>query len=467
MPLAALALAASLSFSQYLGGVDAAFDASPLAHSLRLAQRGAREGARERVSESPLRLSATASATVATQTGLGLRAPQSGLVVAPSLSAAYATRSGLSATLSGSYDLSDPPADVPSEQGFDPFSVSLDVRYDITQGGPRAPARLEASGAAASSTAQGHDAAQQLLDERIAFGQLMIDVYSAHCVVALLSDARRQIDETVASAGLKLETGIMGQRDFLNFASLENSFAVQQVQLEATLLERLQAARGYGRAASELAEAAGREAACDVDIEATQTLARHQLLSALELERAGAALPASQSARESLRAAAFNQEAVSRRQRVSVSPFVTAQVTRLDYSTQNLVQVVGGVAIEWTVPTARQGHARQEAALSSASARTREQDAQLRARASLLQLNAQLESQVRVFDVLSKALRDSARLIEVLKAQQLIGAVDSLNYATAYLNDVALRQSLLSAWASAQRGVFALKVYRAAAQPGG
>lgn len=466
MSLAALVLAASLPFSHYMGAVDAAFDASPLARSLRLSQRGFQEGARERVSESPVRLSATASATLSTQTGLGLRAPQSGLVVGPSVSAAYAPRSGLSATLSGSYTLTDPPNDVPSEQGFDPFSVSLDVRYDVTQGGPRAPARLEAFGAAASVTALGHDAAQRLLEERISFGQLMIDVFSTRCVVTLLSDARRQIDDTVAAAGLKLQTGIMGQRDFLNFASLGNNFAVQQVQLEATLTEQLQAARGYGPAAAQLADSAAAGTACDVDIEATQTLARHHLLSAAELEQAAALLPASQSAKESLRAAAFNQEAVSRRQRVSVLPFVTGQVTRPDYATQNLVQIVGGIAIEWRVPTAREGYANEEAALGWASARTQEQDARLRSRASLSQLNAQLESQLRVFEVLSKALADSAKLIEVLEAQQLIGAVDSLNFATAYLNDVALRQSLLAAWASAQRGVYAVKAYRSVL-PGG
>ncbi|MCA9183733.1 MAG: hypothetical protein KDA51_19865, partial [Planctomycetales bacterium] len=103
--------------------------------------------------------------------------------------------------------------------------------------------------------------------------------------------------------------------------------------------------------------------------------------------------------------------------------------------------------------------ATQEVKHQLGSAEARAQSAYLQSRAALRQLNSQLTYQAQVLEVLKKALADSQRLIEILEAQRLIGEIDSLNFTTAFINSVTLRQSMLDAWGAVQKGVFAHHIY--------
>ncbi len=460
-----LATAQSLPFSAYLAEADAAFESSPVARGLRQVSESAQRGARERLAQSPVRLGASAAATAATLAGAGRSYPQPSLTFGPQATASYLPRSGFAATAQGSYSFSTRPGEYAGLEGSQPFSLSVDLSYDIVQGGARSTAWLRASSAHAQALAQGHSALQQLLDVRIEFGSLMSAVYASRCGVALLASVRDRIDQTVASAGLQLDTGIMGQRDYFNFAALDNGFASQQVQLEAALAEQRQRVRAFGPVASRLAEAGATDESCQVDIAATRALATDHVLSPAAVERMVASLPASQGAREAHEAATASLEALEQSLLPGVTPFVSAQASRVDFSTRTLAQVVLGVSVDFTIPGERGRRATEEAALGVGATKSLEQDARLRARASLQALNTQLRSQVGVLEVLEKALADSARLIAVLEAQQLIGGVDSLNFTTAYLNDVSLRQALLTASAALHQSIFALQAYERAVWP--
>ena len=457
-----MVLATPMAYPSFLDQASNAFAMSPVAAQLGESIEAQNQGWHERLSQSPFTVGLGANGTwYQPYPNIALGGdPRRTFAFDPSATILYQPRSGFAATVVAGYTFARLQTPTTYLSPTQPFNLALNVSYDLIQGGLHSTLWLQARASAAQVAAQHFAYDQQTIDAKSGFLALMTDLYTADCKIGLLDDMRRRIEDMLTAARIQLRTRTMSQRDFLNFANLESNFATQLVELQANRAALSEQARAYGSAAWTLdAALAAEHSICHPDVDASVTQARAKIIATSELDAWAQALPATLSAVATQESTQLTALFVRKSNLPHLSPFVNAQMGQPDFSAQAIAQVTAGLSFDWNIPGARGGYAEREAQHNAAAARAQADGGFLSSRSVLRQLNAQLYFQAQVLDVLKKSLANSDLLLRTLEAQKAIGQVDSLNFTTAYLDNVAVQESLLDAWGFVQKATITHDLY--------
>jgi hypothetical protein len=375
----------------------------------------------------------------------------------------YQPRNSFEAALTANYSSSrfQEPTVYPASAS--PYTLSLTVSYDLIRGGSSGLRESEERAAALEYSRTGAQREGDLLAERVRFLQSMTDLFMNECKIARVREAQTQVAETVKAARIQARTRTLSHKDLLNFVDLENTFARRMAEQEFNRSQLVERARGWGADALEAAQKL-KTAGPDCEPPVQDLIARSTpLIDDKETRKLVEALPTFQEANFSREASLARMRVARFANRVSLKPFISGELDRTEVSSRGLAAGSAGLLFEYRIPGPRGDYELAAAESDLASSTHAVRRSALEGQARVLELQASLASQRNILAVLEKSLQNSNELIRTLQIQRSIGSVDSLNYATAFVNQLDAASALLDSWAGMEKSMVELKELQARA----
>ncbi len=365
-------------------------------------------------------------------------------------------RNGWQAGVSASVDYSR----INTAGNFYPYVVSVDVAYDLTQGGARGVAKTAEKIAVTSARQRMREAEQALIDLRVEYIGLLVNLYGANCTLLQQRESRNRVAKTIEVATVMRKTKTMSNKDFLNFVQVQNAFE-RDIAASESLVQVLQAqVRRWGDAAFANAKSAlANIQSCKSEVDASVSRAKSLALTADQIAAVAQAQPGAAAARDAVTNAELTLHLEKVDRKPSVSPFVQLDFGQQGIVREDLVSLFVGLRLDWRPRTARREAAQRVRELGITEARNSRDLLLLDNRARLHTLWVDIKTQTQVIESLQASLKTSNELIKTLNTERSVGLVDSLSYNNALLNLNATRLQLLSSWTALERSLLELEVY--------
>lgn len=458
----AIPAAAQVSPESWFAAGFAPFDQSAPVQAIELEIVSARESVRESLAESPFTLE-TRLAASGFQPNPDLQElaifGRRFFSIEGSTGVRYHTRSGLDIGLRGSLVQNRYQEPEQFKKVDLPYSVSLDVSYDLLTGGSTGRERTIAAIRTERAWSNFFLRYQSLLDVRVKYMQLLTDLFAVACKISRLQAVQVEVGKTILEGKVQVQTKTISYKDYLNFQDLENSFARRLVSLQSqqrALTERLAV---WGPTVSAgLPNSSG--AQCPAELGATLARAQAAVVERGRRQLLARAFPSFAAGQAALREAELQVRLAGLNRTLGLVPFLSGEVSRQPFAGQTLASVTGGVSLSWNIAGARGRH---ESAAANAAQKSALASLEATALANLSTLNGhsvEVESQQAAYAVQKKSLETSRELLKTLVAQRAIGLVDSLSFTSAYLNSVETGFAVIDSWAQLEKTIFALKTYQ-------
>jgi len=365
-------------------------------------------------------------------------------------------RSGFQSILNGTLRYNLLQESVEDEDGNEeetglPYDASLEFNYDVLRGGADGLRETREDIQVLQAKRQWSRSAEQWLQTRLEFLQVVTGLYRTSCALQILDGADEEIQPRVEQARAKAEANQISETDFLNFLDLKRQIRQRNASRESEHQELVGQLRTWGDAPTEtiLDLAEQRDFVCSTDAAPVEGSLEDRLWSDTKLEEVATALPSRTSARYELRRSVKEVRFRELQNRPGLRPFVRGGLNReprLAPDEQSYWEVLAGARLNWELPF-RQGVAGVETReRGTAEARARVDATQQRQLSQLESLQRTIRSQDEVLTVLRNSLATSEKLLSALRAQETAGVVDSLNFANAYLNYLRAQISVVESW---------------------
>lgn len=364
-------------------------------------------------------------------------------------------RSGLEAGISGSVDYSRIAA-----SNFYPYQVSVDIAYDLTQGGDTGVAKTIERIAINSARQNLLQTKQTLVDLRVEYISLLIDLYSANCTLLQQRESKERVAKTVEVATVMRKTRTMSNKDFLNFVQVQNSFERDIASSESLVRILQEQVRRWGDGAYVKAKATiSKIQSCENEVDATLARVETLAVSADRIAEIATLQPAAAAAKEAVAGAELRLRLEKMDRKASISPFMQLDVGQSGLLRDDLFSLFFGVRLDWQPRTKRRSAAERVRKLGVVEARNGRDLVLLDNRARLHTLWVEIQTQTQVIASLRSSIETSRELIKTLETERSVGLVDSLSYNNALINSNATKLQLLGSWAALERSMLEFEVY--------
>jgi hypothetical protein len=466
-PAPELEAAGSLKYQDWLNDLSSRLPHSSVIMSIVDEENANNDRAHVAEMQSPytLRSSIQGSLTALQSDLTGIEAQQqSNLLLSNQL--IYTDRSSLQVTLEldfGASSLTLPtlfslPPYTPSQE--ETWYYDVKVGYDLIRGGPDGLGWTQTKAQRFTFDKSRFTSEDQILQQKIGFMRGATDLYVSQCKVRQLMSARQTIDDLVKSGRIQLKAHTLAYKDFLNFTSLQSQFAARIIAEKLATQTTIEAFAQYGPEFVTLAtKIIGAQLTCDAELDRASPNMQDS-----ETDRLAKMLPSYLAAEADTKSADANTRVAHLQNKPSLSPFVSLGFAHEDAANTNPAgyppYLSAGVSLEWNIPGPR-GAASEEAAhveQMASGQRAHAAYTQNVSRLSLLQV--QIPSQKESLEVLRESRKNSEELVRVLEAHRAIGSVDSLNFTTAFINNIDAQNAMLDSWGALTKSVYELEEYR-------
>lgn len=378
------------------------------------------------------------------------------------------TRSSFKAGLSASYSsLQYQPL-----SGFDsssqPFNLGLTLSYDLLKGGSDSPANLRARAESLEFRRERELKQQALLDSRIRYMQLISDLYVSSCKIAFLRAVHPRVQKTVTAGKVKVKTRTISYLDYLTFVDLEATFGKRLVEEETRRIAFLQEFSTWETSSTPnkeiqeiLSSLQSGGAECKPALASIKAgISSWSRMNDEEIRQLAIRMPSYRGAVAQRSASEARFKETRERDGLSISPFVSGGYIREEFSQTAQTAYSVGVALEWNLPAPHSSYETAAARAGFSSADMGTQRAFRENLAKLRTLQARVQAQENIIEVLNRAVDNSLELLKTIDVQQSIGSADSLNYVNAYLGGASASDAYLDNFAALQKDLFELAEYR-------
>ncbi len=344
--------------------------------------------------------------------------------------------------------------------GFYPYRVRLDLAYDVTQGGARGVAKTTERLAITSAKQRVHETKQALVDLRVEYITLLVNLYGANCTLLQLHESRKRVAKTIEVAAVMRQTRTMSNKDFLNFVQVQDSFDREIASSQSLVRVLQEQVRRWGNDAYRKARTTiARIQSCENEVEATLARVSGLDVGDARIASAASSQPGALAARAAVVGAELRLHLELEDRKPSVSPFVQLDLGRSGQVQDDLASVFVGVRLDWQPRTKRRRAAQRVRQLGIAEARNSRDVLLLDNRARLHTLWVDIKTQTQIIASLRSSVETSKELIETLETERSVGLVDSLSYNNALINANATKLQLLASWAALERSMLEFEVY--------
>lgn len=372
----------------------------------------------------------------------------------------YELRSSLAVQLSITYDYDHYQQPWYYDQLDRPYQALLRFSYDVLQGGSESLANSTAYASASQAKQTLYSNYDGLISARVQYVGVLTDLFVTECKIFGLKHARETVSQALKIGNLQMKTKTIGHKDYLNFVSLENSFAQQLASFELTRDQLFDQLSAWGADAVGLSRDLHKKSFdCVPDLDALFREIDQTRISRQELSAIAQSVPSSRSATAALSASKYQLQAAHLTNLPSLQPYVAGGYNQISHSDQPFTQGTVGITFQWTPPFMKGVDAEAAARKALTAAEDQEKATILNNNALLSSLQDQIVSQRNILSVLDKGAQNSKELLHTLEALRVIGQIDSLNYANAYIDRIDTSNAMLDSWGTLEKSLFQLSEY--------